>query len=383
MAQKAASGMSLAQMNALARAAVVSQALEMKQAIYSQTLTGTIPGQVVNIPLRNVGLIKRLIIEISCNLAQTAAETLTQTKLGISNALSQVVLTDLNNQTRVNTAGWHLHQLATVRRGNAFGAAFTNDSPIANGSNFSVIKAPSSITTVQALRMFYEVPLAYSDTDLRGAMWANVLNATSQLQLTVNPNFVAASTTTDAILSCYQSSTAAQAAPTAFTITVYQVYLDQLPQSDKGPVLPNLDLSTAYLINNTVVTGLVANQDNPIPYANWREFLSTIAILDQNGTLNIGTDVNYWGLQAANFTNIWKVDPFLASLDTRLAIGDDMPNGVYFFNHRAKPISTWQYGNMALVLNPSSAAATTNLLIGYEALAIINMVSQAGSLYAN
>src|SRR4051812_26308057 len=262
--------MSLAQQNMLARQAILGQSVEMVTQIYSNTLTGTIPGQVLNISPRNVGLIKKFIVKIDATLAQSAAETQTRTQWGPANLLSQVVFTDLSNLTRINTTGWHLHALATARRNGVFGAAYTNDSPVNMGSSYSTIKAPTPITTAQALRMYYEIPISYGDMDLRGAIPASVVNATMNLQLTINPNLVAASGA-DATLAAYQSSTAALGTWTGFTVTVYQVYLDQLPPG----VLPIFDISTAYFLNNTTISGLAVGQQNPIAYANHREFLST------------------------------------------------------------------------------------------------------------
>jgi hypothetical protein len=371
------------QQNILNRNIILQNAVEMRQQTYGQTLTGTIPGQVVNIPLRNVGLLKRLYVEIIFNLAQSAAETFTRTAQGPACVLSQVAFTDLSNQTRIQTTGWHLHHLATMRRANAFGAAFTNDSPVGIGSNFGVIKAPASVTTIQQIRMYYEVPLAYSDVDLRGAIYANVVNATMNLQLTVNPNLVAA-TGANSIQSVYSSSTASLGTITAFTVNVYQIYLDQLPMTQRGPVLPILDLSTAYTLNNTAISGLAVNQDNPISYANFRDFLSTTLIYDNNGAVNAGTDINYFALQSANYTNIWKNNPFVTALEARNSIGDDPPLGTYYFQSRGKPVSTIQYGNMQLIVNPSTVTSATGsqLLIGFEAMMLINMATSAGSLAA-
>jgi hypothetical protein len=81
-----------------------------------------------------------------------------------------------------------------------------------------------------------------------------------------------------------------------------------------------------------------------------------------------------------------KYDPFMSSLLTREIISDDMPavNGMttYYFDHRAKPISTINYGNMQLIFNPANVqGATTQMLTGFEALAFINQVTNAGSLY--
>jgi hypothetical protein len=383
MSGSAAPQMSPAQANANASQLVRAYSTELKQQIYSQTLTGTIPGQVVNIPFRNVGLIKRLIVKINFNLAQSAAESLTRSYLGPSNILSNVQLVDLSNTTRINTDGWHLHQLASVRRGAAYGAAFTNDSPVANSNLFNVISAPASITSVQPVQMFYEIPVAYSDSDLRGAIYSNVVNATGQLSLTVNPALVAP-IGVDYQFSAYTSSTAAIGTITNFQITVYQVYLDQLPQAKNGqPILPVLDLSTNYYLNTTSVNGLAVGVDNPISYSNFREFLSTMLVYDNNANLNPGTDINRFKLMTANQLALFDVDPFTQAMDTRNEIGNDMPAGVYYFNHRKKPINTVQYGNMQLMVNPKTVGSATGsvLRVGFESMGIVNMVTQAGSLY--
>jgi hypothetical protein len=387
MAQKpVANQPNVMQANMMARNLVLERAVDMTQSIFAQTLTGNPKGQVVNVPLRNVGLIKRLIVEISCTVSQAVAETLTRTALGPSNLLSQIVLTDLNNQTRINTTGWHMHMLATARRQAAYGAAFTNDSPVLIGSNVPVSVSPTPVTAAQTIRFFYEIPVAYSDYDLRGAIFANVVNATMNLQLTVNPNFVVASTG-NPTLAGYISSSTDLGTLSNFTINVYQNYLDQLPQGEKGAILPLYDLSTVYLLNNTVMTGLAANQDNPIPYANFRSFMSTFAIYDNFGSATaVGAETNYWSIQSANYTNIIKYDPYMAQLQTRNIINDDFPaqlaRNTYYFDHRRKPINTIQYGNMQLIFNPAQVqASTSQVLIGFEALALQDQITQAGSLY--
>lgn len=374
------------EMNEFAKQMVLARAIDMWQEIDNRTLQGTVPGQVVNIPVRNVGLIKRFVVEISFTIAQSAAETLNRTTFGPANILSQVVFSDLSNQTRINTAGWHLHWLASLRRMGTFGAAVTTDTPTGFGSNFAVIVAPAAVTTAQTVRMFYEIPISYGDFDLRGGIYASVVNSTMNLQLTVNPNLVVASGV-NPTLAAYLSSAAQTGTITNFNIRTYQNYLDQVPMGDAGPVLPLLDLSTAYLLNNTVATGMAANQDFAIPYANFRDFLSTFLIYDNFGSgTALGAALNSMSLQSANYTNIIKIDPFLASLMARNVIRDDLPAAAaresYLIDSRRKPISTVQYGNMQAVLNFAQVQASTSaVLVGYEALAIINQITQAGSLY--
>jgi hypothetical protein len=380
MADNAKQQMSLAQQNMLARQAILGQSVEMVTQIYSSTLTGTIPGQVINIAPRNVGLIKKFIVQVDATLAQAAAETLTRSQWGPANFFSQVIFTDLSNLTRINTTGWHLHALATARRNGVFGAAYTHDSPVNMGASFSTIKAPASITTAQAIRMFYEVPVAYGDSDLRGAIPASVVNATMNLQLVVNPNLVVGSGG-NPTLAMYQSSTAGNLGLfTGVTITVYQVYLDQLPQG----VLPIFDISTAYFLNQTTISGLAVAQQNPISYANHREFLSTMLIYDNNGVLNAASDITRFQLQGANTINFLDVSPFFQTLVMRNKIGNDFPLGSYWFDHRAKPINTMNWGNTQLLVTPSSVSSATGsvLYVGWESFAIVNVVTQAGSLPA-
>lgn len=365
--------------NMQARQLLLDAGITMVQPIYSQTLTGTIPGQVVNIPIRNVGYLKRFFVQITANVAQGAAETQTQTRFGIANFLSNVQFTDLSNQVRVNTTGWHLHMLASMKRQAPFGSAFTTDSPVSIGNNLPIVRAPATVTTVQPVAMHYEVPITYSDTDLRGGIFANVVNATMNLQLTVNPNFFLATGAVETP-GVYRSSTAQLGVLSNVRITVYQVYIDQIPMANGGPILPIWDMSTAYLLNNTAQAGVAANQDNAISYANLRTFLSTFLVYDNQG-LNAGTDITSLQIQSANYTNIYNSDPFMLGLLTRNILGDDLPNGVYYFDHRFKPIETVNFGNMQLVIRPSNVAGVASqFLLGYEAFANISQVTNAGSL---
>jgi hypothetical protein len=204
------------------------------------------------------------------------------------------------------------------------------------------------------------------------------------LQFTINPNFSVANTA-DKTLAVYQSSTAQVGVLSAMTVTVYQNFLDQLPidPNSGAVILPRGDLQYAYLLNQTSMSGLVVSQDNGIPYANFRNFLSTMVVYDNQsggGNLNAGTDINYFSLQAANYTNIFKMDPYMLKLIERTILNDDLPAGAYYIDHRRRPIITSQFGNMQLIINPSTVNAGAAFLVGFESLALINQVTQAGSL---
>lgn len=375
------------QANAYARQLVLQNAVEATQVISNVTYTGG-AGQLVTVPCRNVGFVKKFIVEVQATITGTAGgPTHTLTKLGAANFFSNITLTDLSNQQRINTAGWHLMAVNSAKYRFPYAAAITaTDTPMGYGNNFqTVMKAPTIINAVAAatnVNLMFEVPVTYSDTDLRGGIFAGVVGATFQLQFTVNPNLAVASTVTDAVLSMYQSSSAVVATLSSCTIIVHQVYLDQLPMGQKGPILPLLDMNVGYMFNSTSQGGLVANQDIQLQYANYRDFMSTTLVYDNAGVLNNGSDVTYFALQTANLVNIFKVDSNIVALWNRRRMNIDFPSGMYYFDHRDKPIATVQYGNMALVANLSSVTgATSSLLIGWEALAQFNQVTGAGSLY--
>lgn len=371
-----------AQQNSIARSMVTSQAVERLQNIFSTTVNAA-QQAVVNVNPRNVGLIKGFFVDVTAEIT-AGANTLNLTKFGPANILSQIRFDDLQNNTRIQTTGWHVHFVNSVRNARPFGLCETLDtSPISYGNNWDVISAPATIltTVTSEVKMRYYIPLAYSNSDLRGALYANVVNATMQLQLTINTNAAVAAASTQLLTNAVYSGTTGGTVGNV-KIDVYQHYLDQLPMGPQGPILPMQDLSTIYELKNTAVTGISAAQDYTVPYANFRTFLSTFAVYDNNGVLNAGTDINYWALRSANFTDIFKLSPYESALLTRLQLGIDPPDGVYYFNHRDRPINTIQYGNMELVLNAVTAPANARILMGYEDFAMINVVSGAGSLPA-
>lgn len=374
-------------MNDAAQNAVLSMAQPMIQGVggfNNFAASNTAQGQQVNVVLNNVGLNTKLTIEVSGTIAAAAAETLTKTPFGLANFFTNVQLTDLSNYQRINTTGMHLSMLATLRRQWAFGAAFQNDSPVNLGSNIPVCVQPAIVAGAADVpfRMFFEVPIAYSDFDLRGAIYAAVTNATWRLQFTINPTLVAAAGT-DGTNACWKSDGAGVGAVKNVQIAVYQHYLDQLPRDKNNmPVVPLLSLAYNYLIQNTSPTGLAVGQDFPVQYANFRQFLSTICLFNNGGQQYPGSDVNYVGIQVANLTFLEKLDPYMASLKTRNIIGDDYPAGVYTFDHRRKPLDTNQYGNTQFVLNASTVNAGAYLSMMYEMLAVQSQAINAGSLAA-
>jgi len=375
--QSANNNVNASQQNAMARTLILANAVDRFQQIYASTVDASTQN-VLNISPRNVGLIKGFWVELTATLTNDDTNTATLTDFGPANLLQQVVFTDLQNNTRIQTAGWHLHMNNTARLNMPFLAAHTLSSyPISYGANWTEISAPGTLAASASgtVVMRYYVPLAYSQSDLRGAVYANVVNATMNLQLTLNnAPFVASG---DHTLGIYSGNSGSIG---NVQVTVYQHYLDQLPVQNNQTILPYMDLSTIYELKNTSMSGLQQGQDFPIPYANFRSFLSTSVIYDNGGTLNTGSDINYWALQSANYTQLFKMSPTTLASLARLKIGTDYPKGTYYVNHRNRPINTIQYGNMELIINASTVNTNAQLLVGYEDFAMVNYVTGAGSL---
>lgn len=378
----------LKQQNAAARAAILAVSQNMAQYIASATVAN--PGNtnnVLNIEARPVGFLKRFWMECTATILNAdVSNDVALTQWGPAQLFSNVQFLDLSNNTRINCSGWFLHQVASAKRGRPYGCAFLTDSPVNYGNNYPVMSATPVIarggTNTGTVKMIFEVPASYSDTDFRGGIWLGVTGNTAQLQFTINPNpgSLTFAQGGDPALAMYQGSTNVQIS--SLTYKLAQNYLDQMPRGQNGQVvLPINDISTVYLLNTVVPPiNLTTNQDIPIPYSNFRDFLSTSVIFDNGGQLNPGTDVNYWALQAANFVNMVNVDPGMFALWTRNMLQDDMPVGAYYFSHRHKPISVLQFGNQYLVLNANTVNSGAKLLVGYEMFALVNLVAQAGAL---
>ncbi len=358
--------------------------------IYSQTISS--PGSSnnqINVPLANVGLVKGFIVEVTASVSNTGSGAASLTEFGPANILSGIQFTDLDNYQRINTAGWHVAMLNAAKEGWPFGAALLNtatDAPIGYGNNTggNVISATSSLAATSgtgSVVMRYWVPLAYSKNDLRGSVYMGVVNATAYLGLTINP---APGTTGDGTLAVYSGANTAVSISSA-TVKVYQVYLDQLPRYTSGPqmgkpILPPIDISTQYRLVNTALQGIVANQDFAVPFTNFQQFLSLSCIFDQAGTLNGGSDINYFALTTANTYTLFKLSAYTQLLKQRLRLKTDFPKGFYMFDFREAPIDTNQAGNMQLLINANSAAAGSTVLNGFESFALVQAVLGAQSL---
>jgi hypothetical protein len=401
--QQQAPRMTPQQQDAIATRAILASAVERIQIVGSQQVFPASNPTMLVQPI-NVGLIKRFTIMVQGHISNTGTAPLTLTEFGLANLFGQggVQYTDLNNYLRVNTSGAHLAMLASAKRRRSYGATYddnvssgANRSKVLNvpPANWGVFQVDETIANGASgfFSAVFEIPLAYTDDDLRGAIWANVLNAVQQLTLTFNPQPVTADPQ-DSTFAVYSGDAGASGAITDVSVVVYQEYLDQLPkaQTPQGTtvILPALSLSTVYELKSTVFQNIPANQEFFIPYANQRSFISTFALFNHDGSATgrtLGDDINYWALLSANSTYIWKMFPLIATLKSREHLMSDLPAGTYYFPSRRHNIASLQFGNLQLTLNTKDDTGTTITPASYvnvmwEAFALQNTLASGASL---
>lgn len=372
------------QANAMARAYVLSQAFDVKQQVDSQTF---IPSSrnIYDVNGTNVGIVKGFLVRVNARIKNNSDSVMTATDFSIANLLKQVTYHDPNNQRHIETTGWHIAMVNTIKGMKPFGSSTPTDSPIKYGDNYDIIEAPNTIPaggTVNVV-MQYWIPLAYSDTDLSGAVFANVAQSKQRLKLEFATNATAFVTPTENPLEAvYQGAGADQCVIEEMSYTCYQHYLDQLPMSAEGQyIVPSIDLSTVYLLENTVQSGMTPNADFTVQYGNLYRYLSTIAIFDNGGVFTPkGADVNYLAQRTANFSDFRKASPDSWNLETRKLIGTDLPPSVYLAENRNRPIYTLQTGNVGLILNAKTVNANARLVIGYESFVTATNLVNIGTI---
>lgn len=394
------------QANAIANQLIRAQALEMQTQLPPVTLSATInnAGSIVNVIPRNVGLLKGFFVEVSAQVKNgNASVAITPTTFGPINLISNFTFTDLQNNVRINCPGYQIAFLNSIKQKAPFATTWLSsslDTPVKYGSNTlgtvqgvastdTLWSATSSIafSATGVVTALFWVPISYSDHDYRGAIYSNVINGQMSLQITINPlpGYV---TGGDQMLAMYgpaDSNTTTQILSTNILVT--QVYMDQLPIDPKSgiPILPQRDISTIYELKNTTFTGAVSGNDYPMQYPNFRDVLSSIVLFDPltSAPASLPQVTNYFSLQAANSTNIFKRSASLNNGITRNILGFDLPQGTAYFSFRQKPLSTTQYGNLQLIFNPSGTWVTTNAIYHcWESFASIATITQAGSLAA-
>ncbi len=376
--------------NLAARAMILKYAKRSRQGLVTTTFTPNGSNNTLQFPIRNVGLPTGFLIHLTGSINNTSAtNALTATPFGIANVLGNVQFQDYSNYQRINTWGWHLHQVATRKHRWPLGLCHgiqvpSGSSQMGFGDNYSLIDMPSTIAVSSSgnFEMWYHVPLTKSFDDLTGMIDALQLQNQATLSLTLNQNPVVASGT-DSVLAMY-SGTSPSWTWGAVTVEVYQDYFDQLPTDPKtgNYIIPQLDVNTLYELKSSSYTGLVSGQNFPILIPNFREFLSMFAVLDNGGSLYAGTDINFIQLLTANLLPIRQVSPRAKAYEQRHAVGTDLPLGTWSFDFSANPIDTTVFGNMSASFNlggTQGIGANSVFLVGWEDVGVGAIMMAGGS----
>jgi hypothetical protein len=372
---------------------LLKKAVTETQQIYNGTLYPVAQAN-VNIPPQAVGILTRFWVVATCTLTNTSGtETAHLTNNGIANIFQNVRFYDTNNLLRHDTTSLHLTHVAAAKRRHPFAASATWNGTSGNNqanlfstapASWGVLQAPATIApgATATIRALFEVPIACSAQDLRGAIFVNTVNSTMNLYLEFNQNAFVDTGTTPTLDDTFAIYNGAPGTFTSCQLQVYQEFLDQLPMSKGAYILPNKALSIAYMLNRSTLSALVQGQDFPIPYINFRSYLSSFLIYNNSGSAGgctYGTDVNYLEELAANFAPYFKYDPLFAAYKWREVFQNDAPAGTYYISHRFNPVYTTQAGNRQIIINPKTVNAGAYVYWMSEFFANQNVLQGAGS----
>ena len=365
-----------------------------------------------------VGLVLGFYVKVVHTVQNGDSVAINASNFNSANSLSQIQFQDLSNQTRIQTPGCHINFINSWKGKRPYGAALigsslTNtgaqtgpvayvgqDDPVNYGSNWIVNSCPATIGAGDpgTVTQWYYVPLAYNPDnpkapDFRGAIYAGTTAANLQLLLSMpgasGLGTICAAFDADSTFSMFVENSAGTGpggvSITSTTVTVYQDYYDQIPSAAQftgqpGLLLPQSDISTIYNLLNSSLSGIPTGAETGYQYANFRSFLSTLAIYVQSaatGARGTGGDINYFALQAANNSNIWKAEPAFFALLTRQHMQLDLPAGTYMFDSRQSPINTQQFGVMQLIINPITGSSDNYLRVMVESFQLINAQGQS------
>lgn len=303
--------------------------------------------------LFNVGVITSLDITVTMSLNITAAAVLSPKAPW--NLLSFIGTRDFSQELRVNSTGFLVWLLNTVRYRKPHGLTMRTDSFYPNGGfNWPFPKLPTAIGNNQTLQFKMRVPVCYDpERDTTGAILAQALTGELYLELGLNPQVFG----TD-VDSVFMSGAGTINSVSVKTVQNYLAPAATPGASGGAPqiILPALDLSTVYEINGSMRTNadLSANIERLITVPNTRTIMSVFLNYINGGLMNPGTDISEMRLLIGGSLPLKTWTPDDLAFYTREDLSFDLPPSVYYFSSRAKPIDTIQYGNTQYGIKPTS-----------------------------
>lgn len=328
--------------------------------------TGGTLGGTTRIKLYNVGLITRLVLQVSARVAIGTAAAVPSDKAPW-NLIQSLKLTDFDNVDRVNCSGVQLFSVNSVRRRTL--AGYNNEAAVQVMANPVV---PTAVNADTIIQFFVEVPVAYDEQDLRGMMLAQTAVGESYLAITWASSLYT-NNNDDAVYAGAATSTVALVSGQTINVRVWQDFI--YPQQINA--IPSLDVATVYELAGNVIStdNLAVAQEKLISLPNVRSVIGThftyiFNNLMDNPTVAAGAEQTYqvsrWRI-LANGNNILSDETTPMHLwDMRSWLNSDLRAGMYFFQFRERPIETALYGNVQIGLTPLNVDANSRVEICHE-----------------
>lgn len=359
---KASPQQTAAAQNSNARSLIYNNAQPIFQTVTTKSFTNVAAGNnVLTVNPLQVGFLMRFVVYVTAVITNTSAAALAITPNGADNLVSNFTFSDFTGNPRHNASGRAFSYVEAAKYRRIPGAAYTSDSVSGFGSIVKSNVAPATVAesaTATVTRVF-EIPVMIdTGMNMTGGMWLGVNNQSTLLTVTLNPLSCGAASA-DPLTYIYTGNAAATI--TSATITVYQHYWNNVPLYGSGaqagqPILPQTDLSTAYMITETS-SGLsfAAGQVASWNYPTFSKILGTYITYDNDAALNPGTDITQIAAVVSNRAWIRQYDPYTLDRVTRDVIGTSFPSGTYGLITRTHPFDVSQYPSLQLQIQPTTA----------------------------
>ena len=327
-----------------------------------QPVTAAALGGQIRVPLDRMGIMTGVLLKITVPVNITAAAT--ASPFAPYNLVQNITYTDYAGLNRINTSGYQLHALNSLRGAkmlnNAFDSAFLTKSE--TGLDTNILSLPTATGNAN-ITFFLYVPIAIDPhNDLRGAVLSQTIYGDHYITITLPQAFVGA----DAYVNPYTAGTVALQAGANITVQAYQHYI--MPQQGVQN-LPTISLSTIYALEGgtTDSSNIAAGTDKYINWPNNRAVMSALHIFNNGGAGILNqTDVSEIVLLGNSNTNIRELTPDVIRNHMRYLLGMDLASGVYYIPSRSQPITTQLYGNVQSKFTIATANANAYFSSQYE-----------------
>lgn len=347
----------LALQNANARANLLKNGVPMIRRLAVQT--AALGSEIQIIPDR-VGIITGFLVHISAPVDVTVAAT--ASPIGPIGLVSRISYTDFSNTKRVDTSGFGLSTLNSVKHREIAGLSYAG----APGTfDTDIYNLPTAVGNA-SIDVSVWIPLAYdAASDLRGAVLAQT-NVGSQYIKIQTPNALVGA---DPLLFPYTAGTVATTGNVS--VEVYQFYLQ--PQG-ANPIdsTPLVDVSTIYSVQGGIqdMSNIASGVQKYLDYPNNRTVLSAIIQYENGGALTLnGSDINQITLIANSNTNFREMSPRLVRELMRATMRGDTAPSTYYISSRQNPILTQLFGNVQLRFDLNTVNVGTSYFVQqYESM---------------